>query len=266
MALYQKHTQKLLIEFKKMDSNPYVFSIEKTEDSPSSKIVTKRLPHEDEILLEQRRTMFESDSLIKETFQEDFEAYNLALDDPEVMILKLEESVENIRKDLDFGKDQDFIGDWWQDEFLEQDSNIEFGLDEDLDANFSEDELYQKSDKWARRLFKVGNTIYEDQGKKDPDLFRVLVNIFLIPSKIAYASCGDDQIEFEDDDSEIQISLCAYSLALVFLRRVRESLISLELKNFSPKEEWRGAVLASDEIAIGIQNRMISLAKKLKKG
>ncbi len=269
MGFSRKHTEKLLRDFKGMRDNPYVFSMERIDDAaPRERESVPRLPHEEEILREQRRTIFESDRAMQKTFEEDFEAYSAALDNPDIMIERLEERMHEIQDMLEehAGEHEEISG-WWQEEFWgDEEEAVEEPVD-DLELVWEDDELYQRANKWAHRLFKVGNKLYDEKARKDPDLFRVLVNIFLVPAKIVYASSSSDETgDAEFDEVEIEVSLQGYTLAMAFLRRVRESLVALVEKRFEPLNEWRAAIMAADEIALEIQGRMIALAKSLKKG
>ena len=103
--------------------------------------------------------------------------------------------------------------------------------------------------------------------RKDPDLYRVFINLFMVPAKITYGSFYRDGEENLDDVDyyEAEISLHGLTLAMVFLQRVRQSLHNLINKNFATVKEWRAGRLAADEIARELQGRMIALAKYLKK-
>lgn len=257
--------------FAKIRNNPYVFAAQGVlpEEWPEE----KRLPHEDEIVREQRLTFFENDEAVQHMFKGNFEAYSQALDNPDLMIARLEERMSEIQADMaqQSAHQKDFAP-WWHDEFWGSEAgplaneSLESELKAFTDEDFvwRHDELYQKAQKWARRLSEVAGELYES-GRKDPDLYRVLINVFLVPAKIVYASAEmEEELDEEFDEIENEISLHGYTLCLTFLQRVRESLSRLIKKHFSPVAEWRAGLLAADEIALEVQGRMIELARKLR--
>lgn len=283
MLSAQKTTEKLLRDFSRERNNPYMFFARETEPAPTREVKKDygRPEHEEEALREQRQTLFAHDEVMREVFSNDFEAYSDALDNPELMIQRLTERTQALAREIEEQmSNMETAADWWQDEFWgeNEEEDEEESSDDDASAfanatadetPWLSDELYQKTNKWAQRLFGVGSKIYEEEKRKDADLFRVVINVFLVPAKIVYAASMGDYVcedcgevhEAEGIDSEL--SLHGYTLCLTFLERVRESLSNLISKNFAPLDEWRAAKLASDELAVEIQGRMIELAKRL---
>ncbi len=264
-------------DFSGLANNPYVFANQRLVEPPPVEDI-KRLPHEEDIIREQRRTFFEHDEAMRHMFAGDFEAYHSALDNPDLMIARMEERMHELERAIALGTEAG-LGDvpWWQDEFWgEEEDDLEslsaadgVGVGE-WEDDWQADALYQKANKWAHRLFTVGSKVYEDKKRTDPDLYRVLVNIFLVPSKIVYASSVGESLEPFDGDTEgeeieNELSLHGYTLCLAFLQRTRESLSNLINKRLPPLNEWRAALLAADEIALELQGRMIQLAKQLRK-
>lgn len=272
-----KKADKLWQDFSGLANNPYVFANQRLiEPAPVDEI--KRLPHEEDIIREQRRTFFEHDEAMQHIFAGDFEAYHSALDNPDLLIERMEERMHELEHAIELGTEAG-LGDvpWWQDEFWGDDEDDLESLEAadeawagEMEDDWQSDVLYQKANKWAHRLFSVGSKIYEDKKRSDSDLYRVLVNIFLVPSKIVYASSVADNfmpLDSEDECEEIEneLSLHGYTLCLAFLQRTRESLVNLINKRLPPLNEWRAALLAADEIALELQGRMIALAKQLRK-
>lgn len=265
-----KRVQDLAQGFAKIKDNPYVFAARGVlpEEEPEE----ERLPHEAEIIREQRLTFFANDEAMRRMFKDDFTAYEEALDNPDLMISALERRMTEIQSDMRLqSAHQEDFADWWHDEFWGSEiSDLEvepLGAEaEPFDNEFSwqDDELYQKAQKWARRLSEVGGQIY-DSGQKDPDLYRVLINVFLVPAKIVYASVEmEEELDEEFAEVENEISLQGYTLCLTFLQRTRESLARLIKKRLAPVAEWRAGLLAADELALEIQGRMIELARQLR--
>lgn len=268
MTPAKRQAQELLQRFAKTRDNPYVFAAQGV--LPEEPAEPERLPHEQEIEREQRLTFFETDEAMRRMFKGDFEAYSQALDNPDLMIKALEERMGEIQAHMvKLSEHQEDFGDWWQDEFWGSELEAEPLGDEsrifDDELDWHDDELYQKAQKWARRLSEVGGQLY-DSGQKDPDLYRVLINVFLVPAKIVYAlSDSLDEVDEEFEEVENEISLHGYTLCLTFLQRARESLSRLIKKRLAPVAEWRAGLLAADEIALEVQGRMIELARKLRK-
>lgn len=294
MPLAQKTTEKLLRDFSRERNNPYMFFARETELAPireAEKDLAKRdsgrPEHEEAALREQRQTLFAHDEVMRDLFSDDFDAYSDALDNPELMIQRLTERTKALAREIEEQMSRmETTADWWRDEFWgaseeeDEEDEEESPDDEDepafADASADEtpwlsDELYQQANKWAQRLFAVGSKIYEEEKRKDADLFRALINVFLVPAKIVYAASMGDYVcedcgqlhKAEGIDNEL--SLHGYTLCLTFLERVRESLAGLIAKNFSPTDEWRAGKLAADELAVEIQGRMIELAKRLQR-
>lgn len=276
MSSRSNPTDELLRNFSTVGNNPYIFATAKPFEAKTQSQAPRR-PYEEAILREQRLTFFENDQAMQTMFNHDFEGYSAALDNPDLMLERLAERMQQIQQEIaERGAD---LPAWWQDEFwgeeFIEDEEI-MSLDsadddwvEELESDWQSDPLYQQANKWAHRLLEVGEKIYETEGRQEPDLFRVLVNVFLVPAKIVYASSviADelDEMDAEATEIESEISLHGYTLCLIFLQRVRESLANLAQKNFAPVAEWRAALLAADELALGVRGRMIELAKKLRK-
>lgn len=265
---------KLLQDFSQHTDNPYIFATAKPFETKSTSQALRR-PHEEEVLREQRLTFFENDQTMQAMFSHDFDGYNAALDNPDLLVKRLEEQMQAWEHEL-----QTIEADlpvWWQDEFWGDEFLDEAELlamdfeasesaadwEDDWEPDWQSDPLYQKADKWARRILAVGEPIYNEAQRPDPDLFRVLANIFLVPAKIVYAT----SLETPTDSSrmEAEIGLHGYTLCTIFLQRVRQSLAKLIDKKFTPILEWRAALLAAEELSLDIQGRMIELAKKLRK-
>jgi len=89
-----------------------------------------------------------------------------------------------------------------------------------LSNGHGRDPLYLRARRWADTLFAWSGHAYKRLRRKDRDLFRVHVNVCLVPAKIALAreeEQGEDPIAFELAGRE-----CA--LSLLYLDRCLESL------------------------------------------
>ena len=104
----------------------------------------------------------------------------------------------------------------------------------------------------------------------DPDIFRITINSLLVSSKIAYAlDIDEEELAKEDVEvfrAELEISIRAYTLASIFLQRVRESLERLSRKKVAPVREWGEGLWKADAIAAEITSRVLGLSRKLHHG
>jgi len=255
MSSVRKRAEELIRKIQENgDINPYLFSIEHRNPTPERPV---RLPHEEEILREQRRTIFDQDESVQELFGDDFETYNQSIDSPELLIESLEKRIQELSDALSAQGIQ-LVREVLPDDMVSDELY-------EGEGDWEEDPLYEKANVWAHRLFKEANTLYNEQGIKDPHVYRVLVNVFLVPAKIVYASSGAYIISDDSDieDLDARISLQGYTISIMFLRRIREALLSLVWNQCGPVSVWQQGVVAADEIAFEIQLRMIALAKRL---
>tara|TARA_Y100000310_G_scaffold226679_1_gene228855 strand:+ start:22670 stop:23503 length:834 start_codon:yes stop_codon:yes gene_type:complete len=272
MITSNKKAQELLKSFQKTSNNPYTFSNHRIiADKAKAPELSKK---ERDIVREQHMTLFEYDEAMQKLFKGDFEAYFSAIENPDLMIKQMDERMHEIEQDLT-GTKGSIISDENDDEFL-SDSDVGGGIldrdfdgieSKDLELSFEKDELYKKSVKWSDNLHNLGHTIYDEKRIKDIDIFRVTINSFLVPAKIAYAVDLDEDIfDIEDEEiikMEIETSIKAYGLALTFLQRIRESLTLLVNKKIDPIIEWRTSITDADEIVLEIQKRVLGLKQKL---
>lgn len=273
MLLANTPEDKLLRKFSVSGKNPYQFVAHQSRPEAKQRRY-RQLPHERTVSREQQLTIFENDEAMRRMFKNDFEDYMRAIDNPDLMIQRMNERMAEIERDIEqnAGKQADFDS-WWQDEFFIDDmdeitSSARELEDEEFGLEWEKDPLYEKANKWAHRLHKVGLEIYEKQNRRDKDLYRVMINVFMVPAKIAFASSGEGDYtgDAELDAIEAEISLKGYNMCMIFLRRARESLLLLAEKNFIPAPEWQAAVLGADEIAFELQGRIIAVAKIINKG
>ena len=266
-----KKTAKLLASFQS-SSNPYTFA--------SSRIIPQKQQtnqglsaSERAIVREQHATLFEHDEAMQKLFKGNFDEYFSAIENPDLMIQRMDERVREIEHELTGA--QNSIIDEHEDDLLNELDDMEAGSDEqvseieiqELDFAFEQDALYKKVCKWSDKLHELGHIIYDEQGFKDSDIFRVTINAFLVASKIAYAvDMDEDSFDLEDEHIikiELETSIRAFSLAMTFLQRIRESLVILINKKVHPTNQWRASLAASDEIVLEIQKRVLGLKQKL---
>lgn len=85
------------------------------------------------------------------------------------------------------------------------------------------DPLYARAYRWANRVFAWSRESYWKFGMRNRDMFRVHVNVYLVPVKIAFALAE----EHRDDEHAPRIAALEFDLALTYLSRTRESLGAL---------------------------------------
>lgn len=263
----------LLQKFSGGGKNPYQFVAHQAR-SEEKQEEYKLLPHERAAVQEQHRTLFENDEAMQIMFKHDFEEYFRAIENPDLMIRRMEERMAEIEKDIaERAQQSEDFEDWQEDEFFEDEvDDITMSAREMEDGDWGwerkKDPLREKASQWAQRLRKVGERIYHKQKKEDPDLYRVLINVFLVPAKIAFASAGEGRStgDAELDAIDAEISLRGYNMSIIFLQRARESLQRLADKKFPPVSHWQAGILAADEIALELQSRIIASARIMQKG
>ena len=265
MITSNKKVQDLLESFQKSANNPYTFSNHRI--IPDKAIKNPQLSKKErDIVREQHMTLFENDEAMQKLFKGDFEAYFRAIENPDLMIKQMDERMREVEYELTGKQDGELLGNISDIESVSDEGFLDIEAQE-LELAFEQDSLYKKVVKWSENLHELGHKIYDHQGNKDSDVFRVTINTFLVAAKIAYAVDLDEDIfEIEDEDIirlELETSIKAYGLSVTFLQRIRESLINLINKKIGPIGEWRASLWAADEIVLEIQSRIINLNQKL---
>jgi len=85
------------------------------------------------------------------------------------------------------------------------------------------DSLYARSYRWAVEVFAWAKDGYWQVGMRNRDMFRVLLNAYLVPVKVTFALSEAAR----DDEYASRIAGLEYDLAICYLSRTRESLGSL---------------------------------------
>jgi hypothetical protein len=117
-----------------------------------------------------------------------------------------------------------------------------------------QDELYAKARRWADGLFAWSGRAYERLVCKDRDLFRLHVNVCLVPEKIARSrevEVAEDPLAFARADKEL-------SLALIYLDRAMESLRRFVQRLPNP-QRWQAYVVTGMELRRLLERRYTHL-------
>lgn len=112
------------------------------------------------------------------------------------------------------------------------------------------DPMYAKSYAWATKVFTWSRESYWNFGMRNRDMFRVHVNAYLVPVKIAFALAE----EHRDDEHASRVAGMEYELAATYLERTRESLSSLRAMGLV-QEELPWMIDEADKIGVLIQER-----------
>ena len=116
------------------------------------------------------------------------------------------------------------------------------------------DAMYVRAYAWSTKVFSWAHDCYWEQGMRNRDMFRVNVNTYLVPVKIAFALVE----EARGDEHSPAIAAMEYELASTYLSRVRESLGSLRAMGMShPEMGWM--MDEADGIAVALDARRKNL-------
>ncbi len=95
------------------------------------------------------------------------------------------------------------------------------------------DPFYERVFEWASRLSVWARARYDAGGRRRSDFFRVLVNAYLVPVKLASA-LGHEALE---DATSVQVAGKEAELACVYMTRIAESLSALSVSGVLAPEE-----------------------------
>jgi|GEM_PF-1565537 hypothetical protein len=104
-------------------------------------------------------------------------------------------------------------------------------LREWLKRDVMRDPFYESVFLWSTRVAKWAKEAY-DRNPQSRDLFRIYVNACLVPAKVAF---GQSEETHEHEDA-LELASKEYELASVYLRRVQDSLQTLEDAGSLPAE------------------------------
>ncbi len=258
-------------------NNPYIIVFDpkpgqkrgaKTQSTSAEIRLQRRLPHEWEVLREERQTYFEYDEVAREIFHNDFEEYMKAADNPEYMMQKMEEYQHARHSDLSildiftFGDgssahelneegfesvmgDTQFLEDWpvrdsdVMDDIYDLVYQVIGGFEKGTTPRFKkESDLWQKAYLWASSTLGTMQHLYYDKNIKDKDIFRVNVNSYLVIVKIGIGLVNHEvwQGMMSAEKENASHSMKIFELARVYLLKCMESLDRIEKKNFADSE------------------------------
>lgn len=130
-------------------------------------------------------------------------------------------------------------------------------LVDDLRSGEADDVLYRRALPWAGRLFRWTEKRYVFGKDKDRDVFRVHVNVYLVPAKLTFANAEEGR----EDPVSLRVAQKEYELASVYLRRVLQSLQALR-HSFRLRSE-ADAWIAEGQALLGeIETRRVELERR----
>ena len=259
-------------------NNPYIIAFDpkpfvngrgkKAQGSSSSVWHNPRLPHEWEVLREERQTYFEYDKIAREIFKDDFEEYMKAADDPPYMMQRIKEYQKDRQSALPvldiftFGdgnsvrelNDESFdsvpddvhpLEEWTGGDIdvLEDIYDVIYqvlgGFEKGTAPRFKkESDLWQKAYLWASSTLGIMQNLYYDKNIKDKDIFRVNVNSYLVIVKIGIGLIHHEvwQGEMVHCKTHSPHSMRLFELARVYLLKCMESLELVRKKNLADSE------------------------------
>ncbi len=112
------------------------------------------------------------------------------------------------------------------------------------------DPLYAKAYAWAITVFAWSRESYWKHGMRNRDMFRVHVNAYLVPVKIAFGQAEENR----DDAQAARIAGMEYELAALYLSRTRESLSNLRAMGLV-REGLPQMIEEADQLAAMITER-----------
>jgi len=105
-------------------------------------------------------------------------------------------------------------------------------LRESLRRDITRDPFYERAYLWASRTFRWARDRYANESLRTREVFRVYVNAFLVPAKIAFAQAE----ESHEEPDVLEVAAKEYELAATYLDRARESLTAI----------WESGVTGTD--------------------
>jgi len=217
------------MSYQELSKNPYFFQLRVDEKPPT----VNTQAFEEEVIREQRQTIFRADPALRQLFHDDFEAYSRLLDSPEQLLTKLRQWLSEWvghhsefpwLRELGDGASEGGEGDSMRE--LMSDGGEEV-YEEDGELN---DPLFIRADEWAVRAHRWSHTLYYNKKIKDRDLFRVHANAFAV-ADLVYASCEVVELEDIPEASALEAAVRQLNIGRTFFGRCLESLEMLAHKH-----------------------------------
>jgi hypothetical protein len=228
-----------------------------------------------QVVREQRTTLFAHDVFMQQVFGGDLDAYIAAVDDAAVMHDALAiflhrqqgQADDATTKHCCGGHDASHEGGSpprsvvhrsFEDRLLTSRSNE----DAEDDGLFETDPTYDASAQWACRVERWAQSLFALPDTHDRDLYRVIVNVLQVPAKVAFGmSCGPCVSR-----AELSIAAVGYSQARTFLIRTLESLAACFGKGIGGRDSVHEFLDEGRELLADIESRLADITAAITQG
>jgi hypothetical protein len=234
------------------------------------------------VLREQRWTLFSYDAAMRRLFNDDFDAFCAAMDDPKRMHQRLEERLRSLLTNQRAERAPEEVSQlpgwddhaapsrrWEAGKRTPQSSEDEscpdcgkvHGSEQDGERRptLNDDPIYSAAFQWACRTDRWSRRVYFDQRVRDRDLFRVLANATLVPAKVAFAFPG----KVDDDLVGLEVAAIGYRQAAIFLSRVLESLANCHGKRIGHPNSVHRLSDEGRELLADIESRLAEIEAEI---
>lgn len=278
------------------DPNPYFFqrdSFDVFEEAfdqllrqrtPGARPVNAAILDEREVLREQRWTLFSYDVGMRRLFNDDFDAFCAAMDDPKLMHQRLEERLRKLLSGRNVDQSATDVNQLpgWDDhaaparqwEGAQRSAKTTSGEacqdcgkmhdreseETEKPASLNDDPIYDAAFQWACRTDRWSRRTYFDQRVRDRDLFRVLMNATLVPAKVAFAFPG----RVNDDLVGLEVAAIGYRQVAIFLSRVLESLANCYGKRIGHPKSVHNLADEGRELLADVESRLAEIDSEIR--
>lgn len=241
---------------------------------PTPAVAGRIAEQEREVLREQRRTLFEHDDRMRELFRNDFDAFCAAMDNPDVLTHKLEEH-QRARDARDGGDgraneqpwDDESPGRSWEEQRMREEETQHVCAHDHAHhkhagdtPSLDTDPIYGAAFRWACRVERWARAHYAERKDKDRDLYRVCMNVLLVPAKVAYGFPGT----VDASTPSMEVSAIGYRQASIFCMRVLDSLANCYGKRIGDRKATHAFLDEGRELLADIQSKLAEIEEELR--
>lgn len=240
---------------------------------PKQKRRSQRTPIEQDVLTEQRRTLFAHDARMRSLFQDDFAAFCAAMDDPAEMERIFDAHIAHIEREhrhrpQDTDAQHDIPSGWnhrqaiaraWEDQHASD--GISDGGAHDGHVSLDDDPVYDAAFRWSCRVERWSRARAAEGRASERDLQRIAANALLIPAKIAFAfhaHCGSDL-------SALEIAALGYRQASLFCLCVLDALGNCYGRRIGKRSEVHEFLDEGKELLADLQSMLAETEEELRR-
>ncbi|MDO8425264.1 MAG: hypothetical protein Q7T01_02000 [bacterium] len=224
---------------------------------------------DDAVRREQYATLFAYDPGMRKLFENDFDAFCVAMDDPARMEEKLAAQLRDRRESCDacdgdasaphnkeWDSGQTRARAWEQ----RQEASALAEFEQDM-PELSDDALYNTAFKWACACERWSRQLlHQQQSNRDRDCHRVSINALLIPAKIAFGY----RSSFGEHAVELEVAAMGYRQASIFCMRVLDSLANCFGRGTGSRDEVHDLLDEGRQIFSEIQETLAEIEEDLR--